>query len=435
MKTRLLILCLLFSNAIFAQDAPVTGQQILDAANQSIGSISSDEIMQLIDKQPDAVIIDVRTQFEVKLLGTLGLYQNVNIPRGWLEFRIAETVPSLDTPIVVYCGTNVRSPLAAKTLMEMGYTNVKNYDEGYFDWKKRGLDLNMGTLDSTTLLYQRPKQVVDGVYSAIGAPQPSTYENSGHNNNLSFIVADDAVVVFNGGGSYLLAQAMHEEIKKVTDLPVKYLVYENAQGHAVFGGSYWKEQGVEIIAHDNTPEILEHTSEQVIEQARNSLKDKYFKSRLLMPDHTFSDEYALPVKGRKIILKHFGNAHSPDDIQLWLPENNLLISGDFAFNERMLPILEHTSVGEWIENWDKLETLNPGIIIPGHGDVTDMQTVTSFTKDYLVYMQGKVEQVLDDGGDLTDAYQIDQSAYMQWKTFRELSLRNAARIYKMMEFE
>lgn len=228
---------------------------------------------------------------------------------------------------------------------------------------------------------------------------------------------------------------MHEEIKKVTDLPVKYLVYENAQGHAVFGGSYWKEQGVEIIAHDNTPEILEHTSEQVIEQARNSLKDKYFKSRLLMPDHTFSDEYALPVKGRKIILKHFGNAHSPDDIQLWLPENNLLISGDFAFNERMLPILEHTSVGEWIENWDKLETLNPGIIIPGHGDVTDMQTVTSFTKDYLVYMQGKVEQVLDDGGDLTDAYQIDQSAYMQWKTFRELSLRNAARIYKMMEFE
>ena len=136
-------------------------------------------------------------------------------------------------------------------------------------------------------MYQRPQKVVDGVYSAIGAPQPPSYENSGHNNNLSFIVADDAVVVFNGGGSYLLAKAMHEEIKKVTHLPVKYLVYENAQGHAVQGGSYWKEQGVEIIAHENMPEILEHSSVEVITRAKNSLKDKYFKSHLVMPDHTF----------------------------------------------------------------------------------------------------------------------------------------------------
>ena len=203
----------------------------------------------------------------------------------------------------------------------------------------------------------------------------------------------------------------------------------------MFGGSYWKEQGVEIIAHENMPDILDHTAERVIEQAQRSLKDKYHKSRLLKPDRTFKDEYVIPVKGRKIVLKYFGNAHSPDDIQLWLPEDNLLISGDFAFNVRMLPILEHTHIREWIENWEKLETLNPKIIIPGHGGVTDMQTVTYYTKDYLTYMLEEVEKVLDEGGDLTDAYRIDQSAYMQWKTYRELALRNAARIYKMLEFE
>ncbi len=250
-----------------------------------------------------------------------------------------------------------------------------------------------------------------------------------------FIVADDAVVVFNGGGSYLLAKAMHEEIKKVTDLPVKYLVYENAQGHAVFGGSYWKEQGVEIIAHENTPAILQHTAEQVIERAKSSLKDKYFKSRLLMPDRTFKDQYIIPVKGKKIVLMHFGNSHSPDDIQLWLPEDSLLISGDFAFNERLLPILEHTNIREWIESWDKIEALNPEIIIPGHGGVTDLQTVTYYTKDYLSYMLEKVEKVIEEDGGLTDAYNIDQSAFMHWKTYRELSLRNSATIFKMLEFE
>ena len=435
MKPILSLLYLLLSFPAIVLAAPVSGNQMLDTAKSTISNITADEIMLLIEKQPETVIIDVRTQFEVKQLGTIGLYQNVNIPRGWLEFRVAENVPSLDTPVVVYCGTNVRSPLAAKTLMDMGYTNVHNYAEGYFDWKKKGFELNLATRDSTSFLYQRPQKVIDGVYSAIGAPQPSTYENSGHNNNLSFVIADDAVVVFNGGGSYLLAKALHEEIRQITDLPVKYLVYENAQGHAVFGGSYWKEQGVEIIAHENTPEILQHTSKRVIEGARRTLKDKYFKSSLLMPDRTFKDQYVIPVKGRKIVLNHFGHAHSPDDIQLWLPDDNLLISGDFAFNERMLPILDHTSIREWIENWDKLEALNPEIIIPGHGGVTDLKTVTYFTKDYLTYMLQEVERVLDEDGGLTEAYQIDQSAFMQWKTFRELGLRNAGSIYKMLEFE
>ena len=435
MKILLSLLLLLLSYPTLALDTPVTGQQILESANKTITDITAEEVDQLIKNHPDTLLIDVRTQFEIQQLGTIGLYQNINIPRGWLEFRIAENAPSFDTPIVVYCGTNVRSPVAAKTLMEMGYTNVSNYSGGYFDWQEKGFDLYKGTLDSSSLLYQRPQKVIEDVYSAIGAPQPPTYENSGHNNNLSFIVADDAVVVFNGGGSYLLAKAMHEEIKKVTDLPVKYLVYENAQGHAVYGGSYWKEQGVEIIAHENMPEILEHSAAEVIERTKRNLKDKYFNSHLVMPDITFKNQYVIPVKGKKIVLMHFGNAHSPDDIQLWLPQDQLLISGDFAFNERLLPILEHTHIREWIENWDKLVTLNPQIIIPGHGGVTDLATVTYYTKDYLSYMLEQVEMVLEEDGELTDAYNIDQSAFIQWKTYRQLALRNAATIFTILEFE
>lgn len=408
---------------------------MLAAASQAITNISAQQLLLQVQQNPDTVVIDVRTQNEVSLLGTLGIYQNINIPRGWIEFDVADAVASFDTPIVVYCGQNIRSPMAAKTLMEMGYTNVSNYEGGYFEWQEKGLETNMGTLDSSTFLYQRPVQVVDGVYSAIGATAPSTYDNSGHNNNLSFIVAEDAVVVFNGGGSYSLAKAMHEEIKQVTDLPVKYLIYENAQGHAVFGGSYWKEQGVEIIAHENTPEILEHDADKMLEWGQRSLRDKFSNSHIVMPDRTFAEEYVVPVKGKKVVLKHFGHAHSPDDIQLWLPEDKLLISGDFAFNERMLPVLEHTDMLAWQENWSKLESLNPTTIIPGHGGVTDLDTVTYYTMGYVNYMVDEVQKVLDDGGELTDAYEINQLAFMQWKTYRELALRNAAELYKIAEFD
>lgn len=44
-------------------------------------------------------------------------------------------------------------------------------------------------------LYQKPVEVIPHVWSAIGATAPPTYENAGHNNNLSFIVTGDGVVV------------------------------------------------------------------------------------------------------------------------------------------------------------------------------------------------------------------------------------------------
>ena len=92
----------------------------------------------------------------------------------------------------------------------------------------------------------KPVEVIPGVWSAIGATAPPTYENAGHNNNLSFIVTGEGVVVINGGASYGLARALHDEIRAITDQPVKHVFNENGQGHAMLGNSYWVEQGVPI---------------------------------------------------------------------------------------------------------------------------------------------------------------------------------------------
>ena len=54
-------------------------------------------------------------------------------------------------------------------------------------------------------LYSKPIEVIPNVWSAIGATAPPTYENSGHNNNLSFIVTGDGVIVVNGGAAYILS--------------------------------------------------------------------------------------------------------------------------------------------------------------------------------------------------------------------------------------
>ncbi len=435
MKYLLLTAFSLFLLNTHAQSAIIDGNEMLKSVNKEVININTKQLKAALDKYPNTVLIDVRTQREIVQAGSIQMGQNKQVNRGWLEFQIGDHVVDKGTPIVVYSGQNLRSPLAAKTLTDMGYTDVKNYADGYLKWKEAGLPYTVSDRAPENALYSNPVEVIKGVYSAIGATQPSSYENSGHNNNLSFIVADDAVVVFNAGGNYLLAKTMHDKIKEITSLPVKYVVLENAQGHAMLGSNYWKEQGAIIIAHEYAAKVIKNSKGSIFDSAYRRLKDKMYQTKVIMPDQTFKDRLVLDVAGRKIELLHLGPSHGPADIQLWMPEERLLISGDLAFNVRLLPILNHTDVLGWIKTWDKLEALNASVIIPGHGGPTDIKTVTKFTKDYLIYMLNEVEKVIDNDGELIDAYKIDVSRFKQWDTFNELARRNAERIFRKLEFE
>ena len=435
MSRYVLLISVFFSMSGYVYAELIDGNKMLETVNKQIVNIDTKQLKEILDEDPYTILIDVRTRDEVVQIGSIHRGQNKHIPRGWLEFQISEHALTKDTPIIVYCGLNRRSPLAAKSLMNMGYTNVSNYSDGFFKWEEAGLPVTISDYAPENALYSNPIKVAEGIYSAIGATQPASYENSGHNNNLSFIIADDAVVVFNAGGSYLLAKTLHDKIKQITNLPVKYVVLENAQGHAILGSNYWKEQGAVIIAHTYAAKIIKKRNVDIFDRAYRRLKDKMYKTKVVMPDQTFDDRLVLDVAGRKIELLHLGPSHGPADIQLWMPEERLLISGDLAFNIRVLPILDHTDIRGWIQTWNKLEALNASIIIPGHGGPTDIETVTKFTKDYLTYMLTEVEKVLDNDGELIDAYKIDVSRFIQWDTFNELSKRNAERIFRKLEFE
>lgn len=285
-------------------------------------------------------------------------------------------------------------------------------------------------------LYSKPVEVIPHVWSAIGATAPPTYENSGHNNNLSFIVTGDGVIVINGGAAYILAEALHAEIKAITDQPVKLVIDENGQGHAMLGNSYWAEQGVPILAHIDAAHEIEDRGPTILESMKRYNRDKAEGTFVAPPTETFEESYVIEMGDFRIEALHLGPAHGPGDTQVWLPEQGLVIAGDMAFHERMLPIFEDTIVLDWIETWDThFEALNATYVIPGHGHPTNMDQVRRYTRDYLVYLRQKIGEHLDAGGDLTDAYYVDQSPYAHLDTFKELATRNAGRVYEQMEFE
>ena len=121
-----------------------------------------------------------------------------------------------------------------------------------------------GPLDKApdSALYDLPVKVSDHVYSAIGATQPPTQLNAGHNNNLSFVIGSKSVLVVNGGANNALARALHVEIKKTTDLPVRYVISENGQGHAILGNHYWKSQGAVLVGHVDAQHQIDEEGRQ-----------------------------------------------------------------------------------------------------------------------------------------------------------------------------
>ena len=425
------------SFSLKAQSTLEHGDDWVKQINDSITNISTGELLTLLEQKPNTEFLDVRLIEEIAAQGGLinAGRSTHHIPRGWLEHRIRETIPNKDTPLIVYCSTNRRSPLAAFTLQQMGYSDVRNYTDGFLSWVEQGLPVDKTDEAVGTQLFRKPVEVAPNVYSAIGATAPPTYENSGHNNNLSFIIGDDSVLVINAGDNYLLASALHTEIKNITDKPVSHVVLENGQGHAMLGMNYWQEQGAIVIAHVDAAEEIAERGETIYQRMVARNRDKSMGTVLSMPDQTFEDTIDVPIGGIKVEVLHLGPAHSPGDISVWLPESKIVIAGDMAFHERLLPVFEDTDTLGWIETWDEFAALDPSIVVPGHGHPTTLDIVDTWTMGYLKHMRREIGHLLDNGGSLIDAYKIDQSDYAHLDTFDELAGLNADRIYRSMEFE
>ena len=106
-----------------------TVQEWLATANALVPRLSPQQLTEMMAR-PDVVVIDVRDAPEIQRSGKLRAARNIS--RGMLEFRADVTSPyhdpvfEKDRTLVLYCASGGRSALAAKTLLDMGYTSVYN---------------------------------------------------------------------------------------------------------------------------------------------------------------------------------------------------------------------------------------------------------------------------------------------------------------------
>ena len=119
---------------------PITRDQLIARAKSEIQEITASEVKRRLASKEGFTLVDIRERDEFdqgKIPGA------VFIPRGFLELRIEEKQADRDAPIVVYCAGGVRSALAVRNLMEMGYTNVQSMIGGFNGWKNAGYSFDL----------------------------------------------------------------------------------------------------------------------------------------------------------------------------------------------------------------------------------------------------------------------------------------------------
>ena len=117
-----------------------TFNELLSEARDAVSEIDAPEAARRVAS--GATLLDVREPDET---ASGAIATSLLIPRGLIELRIETAVADHETPLVVMCAGGTRSLLAAKTLTDMGYTDVVSLDGGFNAWKDAGLDWGADT--------------------------------------------------------------------------------------------------------------------------------------------------------------------------------------------------------------------------------------------------------------------------------------------------
>jgi len=275
------------------------------------------------------------------------------------------------------------------------------------------------------------KPVADGVYAAIAKPAYKV------NCNAAIILFDDAVLVVDTHSKPSAARALIEQIKKLTDKPVRYVVnthfhWDHYQGNQAYPSSW--PAGVEIISSEATRANIEQrgiprvkheivTMPQEIEKLKSDLdkasdvgQKEQLRANLLqaeaylaelksmqvtLPSVTFDHSLILHRPSKTVEVLWLGNAHTNGDVFVYLPREKVLVTGDALHG--WTPYMGDSYPFDWIQTLDAAEKLDFDQVIGGHGNVMRGKERFDLWKHYFRDLLDEAAQAYARGASLEDA--------------------------------
>jgi glyoxylase-like metal-dependent hydrolase (beta-lactamase superfamily II) len=196
-----------------------------------------------------------------------------------------------------------------------------------------------------------------------------------------FLITDAGVIVTDPIEP-AAARVMRDEIHKLTDQPVRYVVYSHEHWDHILGGRIFKDEGATFISHEN---CIAHFYDLP-------------HPDLVMPDRTFSGDLDLELGGRTLRLTYLGRNHG-DCLVIMQPDgsdvpfiNDLATAGGTP-----LPGMSDYSLHNWIRSLRELESWDFEQYVGGHGIPLAPKAALTERRTYLEALMQAVKSQLDAG--------------------------------------
>ncbi len=227
--------------------------------------------------------------------------------------------------------------------------------------------------------------------------------------NTGVIIGDDSVMIMDAQATPRLANMVNEKVRTVTDKPIKYVTLSHYHAVRVLGASAYNAS--EII-------MSEKARAMVVERGQEDWDSEFGRFPRLFEGHesipgltwpsmTFNTRMTVYLGKRRVDLMHLGRAHTAGDIVAYVPDENVMFTGD---------IVEYKSAcycgdghfHDWPNTLEAIRAFGPRAIAPGRGDalVGDamVNEAIDLTRDFVESTYRPAAQVALGGGSLKDAW-------------------------------
>ncbi|MGX5651868.1 MBL fold metallo-hydrolase [Hydrogenophaga borbori] len=283
----------------------------------------------------------------------------------------------------------------------------------------------------------RFEKVTEGVYVHVGDLGGRTKENEALNANIGLVVTPAGAILIDSGATYLGARDIDQAARRVSNKPIRWVINTGGQDHRWLGNGYFQAQGAELIAHSSAvPDMRARAGDQ-LQALQNLLGPRFEGTRPVYPDRLLTAaDTGLELGGVRVELRHRGGGHTPGDVLVWLPERDVVFTGDIVYTERLLAVLPVSRTRPWLEAFGVVEAINPRWLVPGHGRPTDLATARRHTRDYLQALRAHMKKAVDDMQEISAAIRsFDVRPFPSLHNAAELHPGNASRVYLEIEME
>jgi cyclase len=257
------------------------------------------------------------------------------------------------------------------------------------------------------------KPLGHNIYAAIDDAKGDAGANAG------FVIGDDGVAVIDTFEHTEAAKQMLAEIRKLTQLPIKFVVNTHYHIDHVAGNSVFQQNGAVVFAQRNVRAWI-HTENLKFFGKDIKAEDRTMVETLGAPDAVYDSGVTLFLGSRRIDVRVFPG-HTGGDSVVFIPDANVVFTGDL-FWRNTLPNLIDATTSAWIPTLNSITAAAPSATyVPGHGDVGNADDVRNF-RDYLTFLREQVAPAVKQnksGDDLVNAVlPAVTEKYGKWEFFK-----------------